>query len=100
MPLTAILLLTAAPTAAANLPMPEPKPAEMTAAEIRAHNKSVDRAHPYFIKCVREADTGSLVARKPVCKTNERWALLEKSTRSSTAEMASDMTTRSAASGN
>lgn len=100
MPLTAILLLTAAPNAATTAAMPEPKPAEMTAAEIRAHNKTLDRAHPYYIKCIREADTGSLVARKPVCKTNERWALLEKSTRSGTAEMASDMTTRSAASGN
>lgn len=98
MTISAFLLLTAAPVAAVTIP--EPQPAEMTASAIREHNKALDRAHPYFIKCVREADTGSLVARKPVCRTNERWSLLEKATRVSTAEMASDLTTRSAASGN
>lgn len=94
MSFAAILLLAAAPAAMPEIP--EPKPAEMTSAEIRAHNKQLDRAHPYYIKCVREADTGSLVARKPVCKTNERWALLERSTRAGADQMASDMTTRSA----
>ncbi len=94
---SAILLLTAAPVAAPAIP--EPKPAEMSSAEIRAHNKSLDRTHPYFIKCVRETDTGSLVARKPVCKTNERWSLLERHGRDSAEQMATDMTTRSASSG-
>lgn len=94
---SAILLLAAAP--AATPAMPEPQPSEMTAAEIRAHNKTLDRTDPYYIKCVREADTGSLVARKPVCKTNERWALLEKRTRAGADQMATDMTTRSASGG-
>lgn len=93
---SAILLLTAAPAAVPAIP--EPKPAEMSSVEIRAHNKTLDRTHPYFIKCVREADTGSLVARKPVCKTNERWSLMERHTRAAADQMASDMTARSASS--
>lgn len=95
---SAILLLAAAP--AATPIVAEPNPADMTAAQIRDHNKQLDRTHPYFIKCVREADTGSLVARKPVCKTNERWAILEKRTRSGADDIASDMTARSASSSN
>jgi len=94
---SAILLFTAA--AAVESTMPEPHPSEMTAAEIRAHNKTLDRTAPYYIKCVREADTGSLLARKPVCKTNERWALLERRGRADAEQMATDMTTRSASSG-
>ncbi len=93
---SAILLLTAA--SAATPASPEPNPSEMTAAEIRAHNKTLARTDPYYIKCVREADTGSLVARKPVCKTNERWALMERHTRAAADQMAADMTTRSASS--
>lgn len=96
---SAILLLTAAPVAAAPT-IAEPNPTDMTAADIRAHNKQLDRTHPYYIKCVREADTGSLVARKPVCKTNERWALLEKRARAGADDMAADMTARSASSSN
>ncbi len=92
------LLLTAAPASATT--MPEPNPAEMSAAEIRAHNKQLDRKDPYFIKCVREADTGSLVGRKPVCRTNERWAVLEKVQRAGADQLARDMTTNSHSSGN
>jgi hypothetical protein len=98
MSILAILLLTAAPASAAA--MPEPKPSEMSASEIRAQNKLLDRKDPYYIKCVREADTGSLVGRKPVCRTNERWAVLEKGTRAGADQLASDMTTNSHSSGN
>ena len=93
---SALLLLAAAPTAAPAVA--EPKPSDMSAAEIRAFNKTVDKKHPYYIKCVREADTGSLVGRKPVCRTNERWALLEKQTRNATADLARDMVGQSASS--
>lgn len=98
MSILAALLLTAAPANAAA--MPEPNPAEMSASEIRAHNKQLDRKDPYYIKCVREADTGSLVGRKPVCRTNERWAVLEKAARAGADQLASDMTTNSHSSGN
>lgn len=94
--LSAILLTAATATTPV---IAEPKPADMTAAEIRAHNKTLDRKDPYFIKCVREAETGSLVARKPVCRTNERWAALERATRAGADQMAADMTTRSASGG-
>jgi hypothetical protein len=98
MSILAILLLTAAPASAAA--MPEPKPSEICASDIRADNMLLDRKDPYYIKCVREADTGSLVGRKPVCRTNERWAVLEKATRAGADQLASDMTTNSHSSGN
>ena len=98
MSIFALLLLTAAPAIAA--PPSEPDPSRMSAAEIRDHNKQLDRKDPYYIKCVREADTGSLVGRKPVCRTNERWAVLEKSARAGADQLANDMTTNSHSSGN
>lgn len=97
--LLSALILLAAGTAAATPTVVEPNPSDMTTAEIRAHNKQLDRKHPFFIRCVREADTGSLLARKPVCRTNARWELLDKASRRATDELASDMTTRSAQSG-
>lgn len=102
MTLFALLLLAAAPASAptAAPELAEPKPADMTPSEIRAFNKLVDRNHPYFIKCVKQSDTGSLVGRRPACRTNERWSLLEKAARASSDQLASDMTSRSHASGN
>ena len=45
-PRTADRPSSAAPASATT--MPEPNPAEMSAAEIRAHNKQLDRKDPYF----------------------------------------------------
>lgn len=95
---SALLLLSSAPVVVTPA-IPEPNPTEMSSAEIRTHNKALDRTHPYFIRCVRQADTGSLVARKPVCRTNERWALLDKASRRAADELAGDMTSRSAQGG-
>lgn len=95
---SAIFLLTAAPVSVVSLP--EPNPSKMTAAEIREHNKQLDRKDPCYIKCVREADTGSLVGRKPVCRTNQRWAALEQAARAGADQLATDMTNNSHASGN
>lgn len=80
--LNAIFLLLAAgapsvPVAAAPAPAAEvsaPDPKKMSQSEIRAHNAKLARDHPYFIRCVRSADTGSLVKRGSSCRTNQQWA--------------------------
>lgn len=75
---TLLLALTAAAPLVGDVSAPNPS--EMTRSEIRAFNAKLDSSHPYYIKCVKAPETGSLVARKPVCKTNETWALLERRT--------------------
>ncbi len=73
------LLATASPVAVAPAAQAivEPNPKAMTQSEIRAHNAPLARSHPYFIRCVKAADTGSLVKRKASCRTNEQWKLAE-----------------------
>lgn len=76
--LTAVLLLLAADAgfATADLAV-EPNPKVMSRAEIRAHNAGLDRQHPFFIRCVRSAAIGSLVARIYSCRTNHQWTIAE-----------------------
>lgn len=74
-----ILLFTAAealPVSAAQA-IVEPDPKAMSQSEIRAFNAKLVRGHPYFIRCVKRADTGSLVKRNFSCRTNAQWRLAE-----------------------
>lgn len=73
--LAAILLLgssgTATPApAAASVPV---DPKKMSQAEIRAHNASLARTDPNYIRCVKSAAVGSLVARNFSCRTVAQW---------------------------
>jgi hypothetical protein len=95
--LFALLLAAGSPDAAPA--MPSAAPGEMTPAQVKAHNAGLDRKDPAYIRCVRKAEVGSLVARKAVCKTNSQWAANEKATRAGMADLASDITTRSASGG-
>jgi hypothetical protein len=52
----------------------EPDPKTMSQKEIRAFNARLTRTHPHYIRCVRSAAIGSLVARNYSCRTNEQWA--------------------------
>ena len=79
--LSAVLLLFAAgaPAAVSASSQPlaattEPDPAQMSSSEIRANNARLPRDHPYYIRCVRVEETGSLVRRHASCRTNEQWA--------------------------
>ena len=45
----------------------------MTSTEIRACNEGLDAAHPYYIRCRKDAVVGSLVRKLRVCRTNEEW---------------------------
>ena len=46
----------------------------MTNKEIETFNVGLDKAHPYFIKCRRIEEIGSLVKKARVCRTNQEWA--------------------------
>ena len=87
--ISAILLALSAQAApvVAIADVPEPNPSEMSKSEIRDFNAKLDRTHRYYIRCVKAANTGSLVARKPVCRTNERWALFERAGSAQAREM-------------
>lgn len=69
----ALLLAAEATTTATMTVVDEPDPKAMTQSEIRAFNAKLTRDHPFYIRCVRSADTGSLIARKASCRTNQQW---------------------------
>lgn len=75
-PLAALSFAVAGPAIAAyaddKLP-PDRAPSLMTSTEIRAYNQGLDSAHPYYIRCRKDAVVGSLVRKLRVCRTNEEW---------------------------
>lgn len=78
--IVSILLFVAAetlPAASAAQAIDEPDPKAMSQSEIRAFNAKLAPGHPFFIRCVKRADTGSLVKRNFSCRTNEQWHLSE-----------------------
>jgi hypothetical protein len=52
---------------------PDRAPSLMTPTEIRAYNQGLDAAHPYYIRCRKDAVVGSLARKLRVCRTNEQW---------------------------
>jgi hypothetical protein len=70
------VLLIAAPVAQAaeDDRAPPPKaPSAMTPTEIKAYNEGLAQTHPYYIKCRKTLEIGSLVKKNRVCYTNEKW---------------------------
>lgn len=57
--------------------MSEERVAVMTRAQIRDYNAKLDRAHPAYIRCDRQLETGSLVKKVTTCRTNEEWRRVE-----------------------
>lgn len=74
--LTAQAMPAAATTRAVDIA--EPNPREMSRAEITKFNAQLDRTHPYYIRCVRTLETGSLVKKSYSCRTNEKWEIAER----------------------
>jgi hypothetical protein len=76
-PALLIALLIAAPAVHAEAPAdraPPPKaPSLMTPTEIKAYNEGLEQTHPYYIKCRKTLEIGSLVKKNRVCYTNEKW---------------------------
>lgn len=68
---------SAQPVQIALAEMTEPDPKKMSQSEIRAHNAKLPRDHPYFIRCVKREDIGSLVKRNFSCRTNQQWTAAE-----------------------
>lgn len=74
--ISAVLLLLSAEAAipvAADAAVLEPNPKAMSQSEIRAFNAKLARTHPFYIRCERSEDIGSLVKRKMSCRTNAQW---------------------------
>lgn len=68
----------ALPAAAVTAEIDEPNPREMSRSEITKFNAKLDRTHPYYIRCVRNLETGSLVKKSYSCRTNEKWEVAER----------------------
>jgi hypothetical protein len=78
LPIVLTLALMAAPAlattpAAIDRDPPEKAPSAMTSSEIASYNKGLASNHPYFIKCRKFTETGSIAKRVRVCRTNEGW---------------------------
>lgn len=56
----------------------EPDPKKMSRSEINKFNAKLSRTHPYFIRCVRSGETGSLVKTTYSCRTNQKWAMADR----------------------
>jgi hypothetical protein len=75
--LASLLLLVASDGAAQVDPatVTEPDPKAMSQKEIREFNAKLSRDHPFFIRCVKSEETGSLARKSYSCRTNRQWAL-------------------------
>lgn len=96
---SSLLLLIAAEAAVASpapAPLAEPDPKAMTQSQIRAHNALVARNHPYYIRCVKAADTGSLVKRRASCRTNAKWAAADEAGNREARDIADRMSSKAA----
>ena len=71
--LTAPLAFAAEGGAAADRAPPPKAPSAMTPTEIKAYNEGLAQTHPYYIKCRKTLELGSLVKKIRTCYTNEKW---------------------------
>ena len=55
----------------------EPDVPSMGPRDIKAFNQTVPGNHPYHIRCMSDAEIGSLVKRITVCKTNQQWSMAD-----------------------
>ncbi|MCA1661563.1 MAG: hypothetical protein LC648_05170 [Novosphingobium sp.] len=71
------LFLIALSQAAAAAPASEPDtvkgPVAMTGAQIKQYNAGLERGDPAYIRCEKILETGSLVKKHTVCRTNAEW---------------------------
>ena len=84
------------PVAVALADMPEPDPKKMSQAQIRAHNAKVPRDHPWYIRCVRREEIGSLVNRNFSCRTNQQWNMADEAGNRESREIADTMRSKAA----
>ncbi len=53
----------------------EPNPKAMSQKEIREFNAKLSREHPFYIRCVKSDETGSIARKTFSCRTNQQWKL-------------------------
>jgi hypothetical protein len=87
---TADTVVPAAAPAAEN----EPNPKKMSQSAIRAHNAELPRDHPYYIRCVKSEETGSLVKRNFSCRTNQQWSAAEDAANAEARAIADEMSSK------
>lgn len=69
-----ILLIGADGAAQADLTqLTEPNPKAMSQKEIREFNAALPRNHPFYIRCVKSDETGSIAKKLYSCRTNRQW---------------------------
>jgi hypothetical protein len=68
--LSALLVIAMAEAA---LPAGTSGPVAMTARQIRTYNAALSRDDPAYIRCERQLETGSLVKKTRLCRTNAEW---------------------------
>ena len=71
-----VAVSTGTPDTTAGRTPPDRPPSTMTSSEIKAHNEGLSPTHPYFVKCRKIEEIGSLVKKARVCHTNEQWKQL------------------------
>jgi len=72
----------------------EPDPKSMSQKEIREFNAALPRNHPFFIRCVKSDETGSLAKKLYSCRTNLQWALADKTGSQEAREILEAMTSK------
>lgn len=75
-------------------------PSQMTSSEIAEFNKGLDPSDADYIKCRRIAETGSLVGKKKVCRSNAQWIAMANSANRETRDMIEGMARSGGSSGN
>lgn len=70
-------LMLASATVSSTEPQLTSGPIKMKNSEIRAYNARLARDDPHYIRCARVGETGSLVKKSSVCRTNEEWRRVE-----------------------
>lgn len=80
--------------------MTEPDPKKMSQSEIRAHNAKLPRDHPFYIRCVKREEIGSLVKRNVSCRTNRQWTAAEDSANTEARAIGDAMASKSWATSN
>ena len=78
---------------------PDRAPSLRTSREIGAYNEGLEKTHPYFIKCRRDAVVGSLARKLRVCRTNAEWKRFAEQGNDNSREVMDDVT-RAPVSGN
>jgi hypothetical protein len=73
--LASMILLIASDGAAQTDPatVAEPNPKAMSQKEIREFNAQLSRDHPFYIRCVKSDEIGSLARKTYSCRTNQQW---------------------------